>query len=108
MRITVVSLLILLLGCSALFSLGCSQAPPCTVSPIEIEETREDEKVLEKDLNDASGRAQQLQARLNEKQSELDKKKKIPPELRKKVDELKKGSGRSEEQKKYKKKDEKE
>ena len=103
MRITVASLLIMLVGCSALLSLGCSQVPPCKVSPIEIEETREDDKILDKDLEDANERAKQLQARLNEKKGELDEKKKIPPELRKKLDELKKGSGRSEEQKKDKK-----
>ena len=41
-------------------ALGCAKVPPCTVSPIEIEETREDVKILEKDLGSAKERAKQL------------------------------------------------
>jgi peptidoglycan hydrolase CwlO-like protein len=76
------------------FLVGCSKTAPCTVSPIEIEETREDVKVAEKKLADAKARAEKLRKKLAEKQAELAKKKDLPEKLRKKLEELKKGSGR--------------
>lgn len=78
----------------AALALGCAKVPPCTISPIEIEETREDVKVLEKDLTEAKDRAQKLSAELAAKQAELDSKKDKPAEMRAKLKELKKGSGR--------------
>lgn len=78
---------------------GCAQIPPCTVSPIEIEETREGVKLLEKDLVEARDRAQKLSEELAAKQAELDSKKDKPAELRKKLRDLKKGSGRDDESK---------
>jgi peptidoglycan hydrolase CwlO-like protein len=74
--------------------IGCSSAPPCTVSPIEIEETREDVKSLDKSLQEAKERVQTLQEKFAEKQKEYDSKKDKPAEIRKKVAELQKGSGR--------------
>lgn len=79
---------------------GCAQIPPCTVSPIEIEETREGVKLLEKDLVEARAKAKELSDELAAKQAEYDSKKDKPEELRKKLEELKKGSGRGEEDKK--------
>ena len=76
---------------------GCAQIPPCTVSPIEIEETREGVKLLEKDLVEARARAKKLSDELATKQAELDSKKDKPAELRKKLKDLKKGSGRDDE-----------
>jgi len=73
--------------CFLAASLGCSAAPPCPVTPIHIEETREDVKVLERDLSSTRERADELQAKVE------------PAELRKKLDELKKGSGRIEKEK---------
>jgi len=78
-------------------SFGCSSAPPCPVTPINIEETREDAKVLERDLTAARDRADKLKAELDEKQAKLNERKDKPDELRQKLDELKKGSGRFEE-----------
>ena len=89
-------------------SIGCAKVPPCTVSPIDIEETREDTKILDNDLASAKGRAKQLSDELARKKAELDSKKDKPGELRKKLDELKKGSGRHESQKRDKDSDEKE
>jgi septal ring factor EnvC (AmiA/AmiB activator) len=86
---------------------GCAKVPPCTVSPVQIEETREDVKILDKDLAAAKQRAKSLSEELAQKKAELDSKKDKPKELRKKLDDLEKGSGRSGEQKK-KDKDEKE
>lgn len=87
---------------------GCAKVPPCTVSPVEIEETREDVKILENNLVTAKERAQQLSDELARKKAELDSKKDKPGELRKKLDDLKKGSGRHESQKRDKDKDEEE
>ncbi len=78
---------------------GCAKVPPCTVSPVNIEETREDVKILEKDLIAARERAKQLSEELAAKKATLDAKKGQPEELRKKVEELKKGSGRGEDEK---------
>jgi hypothetical protein len=79
--------------------MGCAKVPPCTVSPINIEETREDVKILEKDLVAARIRAKELREELAAKKAELDGKKDKPKELRGKVEELKKGSGRDEKKK---------
>jgi chromosome segregation ATPase len=87
-------------------SIGCAKLPPCTVSPIDIEESREDVKILDRDLVAARARAKQLSDDLAKKKAELDSKKDKPKELRKKLDDLKKGSGRDESQKRDK--DEKE
>ncbi len=89
-------------------SIGCAKVPPCTVSPIEIEEIREDVKILDNNLASARTRASQLSDELAKKKAELDGKKDKPGELRKKLDDLKKGSGRHESQKRDKDKDEKE
>jgi septal ring factor EnvC (AmiA/AmiB activator) len=77
---------------------GCSSAPPCPVTPIHIEETREDVKVLERDLAAARDRADKLKAELDEKKARLEERKDKPEELRQKLDELKKGSGRIEDE----------
>ncbi len=79
---------------------GCAKVPPCTVSPIDIEETREDVKILDKDLIAAKSRAKQLSDELAKKKAELERQKDKPKELRKKLDELEKGSGRGDDQKK--------
>jgi len=82
--------------------LGCAKVPPSSVSPVDIEETREDVKVLEKDLVVARDRAKQLNAELAARQAEHSEKKDKPDELRKKLDDLKKGSGRVESRRKRK------
>ena len=91
------------IGSACLFvagALGCAKVPPCTVSPINIEETREDVKILDRDLAAAKARARELSDELAQKKAELDSKKDKPAELRKKLDDLQKGSGRHESQKK--------
>ncbi len=86
---------------------GCAKVPPCTVSPVDIEETREDVKILEKDLVAAREQARLLSARLEALKAEYEAKKDQPAKLRKKLDELRKGSGRIETRRGRKKKDEK-
>lgn len=80
-------------------SFGCAKVPPCTVSPIEIEETREDVQILDRDLASAKAQAKELSDVLAKKKAELDSKKDKPGELRKKLKELEKGSGRDKEEK---------
>ena len=84
---------------------GCAKVPPCTVSPVDIEETREDSKILEKDLLAARARAKELSTELASKKAEYDSKKDKPEELRKKLEELKKGSRRIDARRGKKKKD---
>ena len=85
---------------------GCAQIPPCTVSPIEIEETREDVKVLEKDLVAARDRAKKLSDNPRLQAGRTGQQEgRSPPKLRKKLKELKKGSGRETEDDKKKEDD---
>ena len=94
MRKRAVVLMIALFALLAPVFIGCSSAPPCTVSPIEIEETREDVKDLDTSLEEAKERVQALQEKVDAKKKEYEAKKDKPAELRKKVESLEKGSGR--------------
>jgi len=85
--------------------LGCAKIPPGSVSPVDIEETREDVKILEKDLVAARDRAQKLSAELAAREAEHKEKKDKPEEMRKKLADLEKGSGRVETNRRAKKKD---
>jgi chromosome segregation ATPase len=81
---------------SILGSTGCSTAPTCNVSPVEIEELREDVAAVEKNLAAARERSDALNKELAAKQADLESKKGKPEELRARLAELKKGSGRME------------
>ena len=76
--------------------IGCSQAPTCKVSPVELEELREDIAVVQKDLKTAQDRQQQLAADLAAKQASLETKRAMPDELRRRLEATRKGSGRTE------------
>jgi septal ring factor EnvC (AmiA/AmiB activator) len=75
---------------------ACSTAPTCKVSPVELEELREDISVLQADLKKARDRQTQLETDLATKKADLETKKGKPEELRAKLDHIKKGSGRTE------------
>jgi hypothetical protein len=75
-------------------SLGCGTAPTCNVSPVEIEELREDVSVVNKNLATARERADNLDKELAAKQADLDTKKGKPAELRARLEALRRGSGR--------------
>ncbi len=81
---------------AAAVSFGCSKVTSCGVSPVEIEELREDVTNLDKDLAVVHERAQALTDELAAKQADLASKKDKPDELRRKLDLLKRGSGRIE------------
>jgi len=81
---------------AAAVSFGCSKVTSCGVSPVEIEELREDVSVIDKDLAVVHERAQALDDELAAKQADLDSKKDKPDELRRRLELLKRGSGRVE------------
>ncbi|HEX5132055.1 MAG TPA: hypothetical protein VFX92_06170 [Candidatus Krumholzibacteria bacterium] len=83
-------------ACVVAVSAGCSKLETCNVSPIEIEELREDISIIDKDLAGVNERAQQLSDDLAAKQADLDSKKDKPAELRRRLAVLKAGSGRIE------------
>jgi len=86
-------------ACAAVVSTGCSKVETCSVSPIEIEELREDIGVIDKDLDGVHEREQQLADDLAAKQADLNSKKDKPAELRARLELLKRGSGRIEKKK---------
>lgn len=75
---------------------GCTKAVDCKVSPVELEELREDIGVLQKDLKTARDREAQLTADLAAKQADLAAKRGKPAELRAQLDQVKKGAGKTE------------
>ena len=83
--------------------LGCSsKVTTCEVSPVELEELREDIAVLEKDLKTARDREAQLSADLAAKQADLATKKGKPAELRAQLEQVKRGAGKTEKAKETK------
>ena len=77
-------------------SIGCSKPVTCEVSPVEIEELREDVAVVQKNLATARERKDNLAKELAVKEADLDSKKDKPAELRARLEELRRGSGRVE------------
>jgi len=75
---------------------GCGKPSTCNVSPVEIEELKEDVKVVQKNLAAARERSDNLSKELATKQADLDSKKGKPDELRARLEQLRKGSGRNE------------
>jgi chromosome segregation ATPase len=75
---------------------GCGTAPTCNVSPVEIEELREDVAVVQKNLATARERQDNLEKELATKQADLATKKGKPDELRAQLEAMRKGSGRLE------------
>lgn len=80
----------------AMSLVGCSQAPECKISPVELEELREDIAVLQKDLKTAQDREAQLTADLTAKKADLETKRARPAELRAQLEHVKKGAGKTE------------
>ena len=75
-------------------SVGCSKTVTCSVSPVEIEELKEDVSVVQKNLATARERSDNLTKELAVKQADLESKKDKPAELRARLEELRRGSGR--------------
>jgi chromosome segregation ATPase len=70
------------------------------VSPVEIEELREDVAGVEKNLASARERVANLTKELAMKEADLESKKSKPDELRARLEALRQGSGRAEKDKK--------
>lgn len=75
---------------------GCAKAPNCKISPVELEELREDIRGLKKDLKTAQDREAQLTAELAAKQADLVTKRTRPDSLRAQLEAIKKGAGKTE------------
>ena len=75
---------------------GCSKTTTCEVSPVELEELREDIAVLQRDLKTAQEREAQLTTDLATKKADLETKRGKPAELRAQLDQVKKGAGKTE------------
>jgi septal ring factor EnvC (AmiA/AmiB activator) len=86
----------------ALGGFGCSKSVTCKVSPVELEELREDIAVLEKDLATAREREASLTADLAAKKADLETKKAKPAELRAQLEQVKRGAGKTEKAKETK------
>jgi len=80
----------------AVGSFGCAKTTTCKVSPVELEELREDIAVLQKDLKTARDREAQLQSDLAAKQADLETKRGKPAELRAQLEQVKRGAGKTE------------
>ncbi|OQX86372.1 MAG: hypothetical protein B6D63_00070 [Candidatus Latescibacteria bacterium 4484_7] len=95
MKSSVAGLLILLflMPVTGLVS-GCGEVPPCETSLVTLDETRLDAETYEKEAAEAARRVVDLERRLAEKNKDIESIKDKPAELKKKVYELKKGSGR--------------
>lgn len=88
------SVLIALLSAAVLISMGCSKKQQCTTSLVTLDETRLDAETYEQEAAETARNAADLEQRLTQKKNEIAAIKDKPAELRKKVEELKKGSGR--------------
>lgn len=86
--------LITLLLAAAFVSAGCSKKQQCTTSLVTLDETRLDAETYEQEAAETARNAADLEQRLAQKKSDIAAIKDKPAELRKKVEELKKGSGR--------------
>lgn len=73
---------------------GCGPKPPCPVGPEVVNKAQHDTQKVESDLAAATAEREKLQKELSDKQAQLDQLKGKPEELRKKLEALKKGSGR--------------
>ncbi len=73
---------------------GCGEAPPCTTSLVTLDETRLDAETYEQEAAETAKNMTELEKRLADKKTDIEQVKDKPAELRKKVDDMKKGSGR--------------
>ena len=83
----------LLLG-AAFLSFGCGEAPPCQTSLVTLDETRLDAETYEQEAAETAKNIADLQKKLDETKKDIEGVKDRPVDLKKKVNEMKKGSGR--------------
>ncbi len=85
--------IVLLIGAGVVFG-SCAKKEQCTTSLVVLDETRLDAETYEQEAAETARNAADLEQRLTQKKNEINAIKDKPSELRKKVEELKKGSGR--------------
>ena len=79
---------------TALLSGGCGQAPPCQTSLVTLDETRLDAETYEQEAAETAKNVADLEKKLSLKKNDIEQVNAKPAELKKKVHDLKKGSGR--------------
>jgi septal ring factor EnvC (AmiA/AmiB activator) len=77
-----------------MLAVGCGPKPPCPVGPQVVKQAQAETKQAETDLAEAVAEREALEKELSEKQAELQSLRGKPEELEKKLEALKKGSGR--------------
>jgi peptidoglycan hydrolase CwlO-like protein len=82
------------LGVLIAFILGCGPKPPCPVPMSEVKSAQDQTAAAEDALSKVQTEKAGLEKDLAQKQASLDSLKGKPAELEKKLDNLKKGSGR--------------
>jgi septal ring factor EnvC (AmiA/AmiB activator) len=86
---------VLCIGSALVLSIGgCGGTPPCKTSLVTLDETRLDAETYEQEQAETAKNINDLEQRLSTKKKEVDSVKDKPDELRKQVEDLKKGSGR--------------
>lgn len=78
---------------------GCAKTQTCEVSPVELEELREDITNLQGDLKKQRDREADLKADLAAKKADLESKRGKPAELRAQLEQVKRGAGKTEKDK---------
>jgi len=78
---------------------GCSKTQTCKISPVELEELREDIANLQADLKKQHDREAELTADLAAKKADLEAKRSKPDELRAQLEQVKRGAGKTEKDK---------
>lgn len=78
----------------ALSAMGCGPKPPCPVGPDAVRQAQEATEKVQSELGAATAERERLEKELKDKQATLDSLKGKPDELEKKLEALKKGSGR--------------
>lgn len=94
MKLRGLGLLALLLLAAAVAVGGCGKTPVCQTSLVTLDETRLDAETYEQEAAETAKNAAELQKKLTDRKADIDAVKEKPAELRKKVEDLKKGSGR--------------
>lgn len=87
-------ILVVALGVLVAFILGCGPKPPCPVPMSEVKSAQDKTATAEGALSKVQAEKASLEKELAGKQATLDSLKGKPDELGKKLDNLKKGSGR--------------
>lgn len=87
-------ILVLALGVLVAFILGCGPKPPCPVPMSEVKSAQDKTAATEEALSKVQAEKASLEKELAGKQATLDGLKGKPADLERKLDNLKKGSGR--------------